>query len=57
VFIDPVVGKPVTVDAYGYIKVTHERLAQILGWVDAYGRLPPEKKLDAKGMLPWPVNR
>jgi hypothetical protein len=57
VFIDPVIGKPVTVEAYGYVKVTRERLRQILDWVDAYGRLPADRKLDAKGMLPWPVNR
>ena len=54
---DPVSGDPITLWAYSKQKVSKESMAEILGWVDEYAKLPAEKKLDAKGMLPHPVNR
>jgi hypothetical protein len=57
VYVDPILEKPVTADAYGETKVGPETIRQILVWVDQYAALPAEKKLDAKGMLPWPVVR
>jgi hypothetical protein len=57
IVLDPITGYPVSAQCYGESKVGSETIRQILGWVDAYAGLPPGKKLDDEGMLPWPIVR
>ncbi len=54
---DAVSGKAIAFWAYPTLAVNAETITQILGWVDEYGKLPAEKRLGAKGMSAWPVNR
>ncbi|KAF0244285.1 MAG: hypothetical protein FD180_2659 [Planctomycetota bacterium] len=54
---DAVSGEAVTLWVYPKMKVSKEAMAEILGWVEEFSKLPAEKRLDEKGMTAWPVNR
>ncbi len=57
VFGDPVNGIPITLWAYPKLTISDETVVEILSWIDEYQKLPAKKRLDAKGMMPWPINR
>jgi len=54
---DPVTGLPVILRWYPKLTISDETVVEILSWVDQYQKLPAKKRLDAKGMMPWPINR
>ncbi len=54
---DPVTGLPVLLRWYPKLTISDETVVEILSWVDQYQKLPAKKRLDAKGMMPWPINR